>query len=244
MKHLVAAILLFLSVSILSPPCNGAPLDWSTYNGEIFQGDVVKFDFQTKQVILEDRSTGARSTVDTAELDLKSKRQLMLSPFFHNSYPSEGMWPKEKITLVAIAVLSPVVLLIIGMWLAGMFVARRFNPFSALGAFLGSWIAGVILVVCYIVFASKSEGSGQGFIWVGSIIAVLVMTLYVSGIYNTSFIRGFLILIGQFAFAGLLAFLIVYGMDSMMEPDEVQALWEKWIFAPTGLVHGPPDPGY
>lgn len=244
MKHLAAAIFFFLGASILSPSCGAAPLTWSTYNGKTIQGDVVKFDFQTKQVVLEDRSTGTRSALDTAELDLRSKRQLMLSPFFHNSFPSEGMWPKEKITLLAIAVLSPVILLIIGMWLAGMFVARRFNPFSALGAFLGSWIAGVILVVCYIVFASKSDGNGQGFIWVGSIIAVAVMTLYVSGIYSTSFVRGFLIIIGQFAFAALLAVLIVYGMDSLMEPDRVHALWEKWIFAPTGLVEGPPDPGY
>ncbi len=225
------ALLLFL-VS-----CSGEKRGWKTYDGRTIQADAVRFDFAGKTVILENRETGERNRFSSRDLDFESKRRLLFSPVFHQSYPSEGWWIREKWNLVGLAVLSPVALLLVGMWLSGLFIARKFNPFSAAGAFIGSWIAGAILIVCYMVFAAKSN-LGEGLIWLGMVIASAVMALFVSAVYQTSFVRGFFVFAGHLFFAGLLAFLLFFGADTLLPRDEVARFWENFVFAPTGLVEG------
>jgi len=208
---------------------------WRTLDGQAIEGEAVEFDFTTKMVTLENKGNGSRANYNTRDLDFKSRRLLFFSPVFIDSFPEATFWPKEKIWMVGLWILSPIFLLISGMWLAGLFVAKRFNPFSAIGAFLGSWIAGVILVICYLVFAQKGN-LGNGVVYVGVGIATLVMALFVSAMYRCSFPKGVLIFLGHIVFAAFLAYVIVYGADQIFPPNQVSDFWQKWVYAPTGLV--------
>lgn len=231
----VGMVLFFLTVQSVEA---GAP-SWRTYDGKTIEGKAIDFNFETKTVTLQP-DDGERTALFSQDLDFQSKRRLLFSNVFHASYPDTGFfWSKEKYTFFAMVIFSPIILLIIGMWLSALFVARKFNPFSAVGAFLGSWIAGVILVICYMVMAAKS-GSGNAVVYGGSVFAALVMALFVSAVYKTKFLKGLLIFVCHFLFAGLLGFLLIYGADILLPGDEVNAFWEKWVFEPTGLV-GPPQ---
>jgi hypothetical protein len=213
----------------------GQAATWRTLDGQSVEAEAVEFDFTTKMVTLENKVNNARANYYTRDLDFKSRRLLLFAPVFHQSFPESTFWPKEKIWLCGLAILSPIFLLIVGMWLAGLFVARRFNPFSAIGAFLGSWIAGVILVICYMVFAQKGN-LGNGMIYTGMGIASLVMALFVSAMYRCSFLKGVLIFVGHIVFAAFLAYVIVYGADKIFPPDQVNDFWQQWVYIPTGLV--------
>ena len=233
-----AAVILFF--------CGGeaAAKIWTKTGGDTFDADPIQFDYKTKTVTFFNNETKSREDLPAAELDYRSKRRLLLSPVFHSSYPKGGLWPKEKIKLFALVIFSPIALLVVGMWLAALFTAKRFNPFSAVGAFLGSWIAGVILVVCYLIYAAKS-GMGAGLIWVGAGVAALVMALFISSIYNTTYVKGIIIFVGHILMAGLLAFLLLIGTDTLLPREEVSAFWEHWVFAPVGLIEEPsPVRGY
>ena len=235
--------LVALGFFLVSLGTSEAATTWKTFDGQTFQADPVQFDFESKVVTLLNAESGARVSYHTRDLDFRSKRKLLLSPVFHRSYPKGGFWPTEKISLFAIAILSPIILLIAGMWLAGLFFAKKFNPFKALGAFLGSWIAGVILIICYLVFAAKSD-MGVGLIWFGTAIAGLVMALFISSIYSTTFLKGVIIFVTHILFAALLAFLLIIGTETLLPLDEVSGFWEKWVFAKTGLVEGVSRTGY
>ena len=222
--------------------CSPGITQLKTLNQKEFEGEVTGFDFASKTVTIQLAGIGGQSNINTSDLDYRSKRKLLFSPAFHGSYPSTGFWIKEKWILLALAILSPIALLVTGMWLAGLFIARRFNPFSAVAAFLGSWVAGAILIACYLVFAAKSN-LGAGLIWVGVIISILIMALFVSAMYRTSFIKGIFIFVAHLFFAGLLAFLAVFGADTLLPSDRVSEFWESYVFRPTGLVEGPRE-GY
>ncbi|MDF1755355.1 MAG: hypothetical protein P1U89_21380 [Verrucomicrobiales bacterium] len=217
--------------------------EWRTFDGKIIDAEAVEFDFATKMVMMENPETKGRANYSTRDLDFSSRRKLFLSPVFHRSFPEGSFWSKEKMWLIGIAILSPVVLLVAGMWLAGLFIAKRFNPFSAIGAFLGSWVAGVILIICYFVFAQKGN-YGMGIIYFGIVLSALIMALFISAMYRTTFIRGILIFFGHLVFAALLGYILLYGMDKLLPPDQVSAFWQKWVFMPTGLLEGPPRQGY
>lgn len=214
---------------------------WRTFDGQVIHADPVEFDFETKMVTLENPDTQARANYNTRDLDFASRRLLLFSPIFHSSLPS-GL-PSEKLWLFGLAMVSPILLLIVGMWVSGLFIARKFNPFSAVGAFLGSWIAGVILMICYLIFAEKG-GFGIQMVGVGGIVGVAAMALFISAIYQTSYLKGVLIFVGHLVFAGFFAYILLYHMDKFMSPDDVSAFWQKWVFSPTGLVDGPPRDGY
>ncbi|MDF1814855.1 MAG: hypothetical protein P1V20_21810 [Verrucomicrobiales bacterium] len=216
--------------------------EWRTFDGQVLKADAVDFDFPTKMVTLENPETRARANYSTGDLDFKSKRLLFFHPVFHRSFP-DGFMQKEKLWLFGIAILSPIALLIVGMWLAGLFIAKKFNPFSAIGAFLGSWIAGVILTVCYLVFAQKSE-FGLGLIYIGILLAALVMAMFISAMYQTTFLKGIVIFVAHLVFAALLGYVLIYGMEKIVSLDDVSAFWHQWVFQPTGLVEGPPREGY
>lgn len=233
---LVAACMILCSSSLFAGK-------WTTYDGQSVEADVINFDFATKMVTVEDPETQARTDYNTKDLDFSSRRQLLFSPVFHQSFPATGLiWPREKMWLFGLAIVSPILLLIIGMWVAGVFIARRFNPFSAVGAFLGSWIAGVILMVCYLVFAQK--GGGTSIIYIGGLVGTMVMALFISAMYRTSFLKGVLIFIFHLLFAGFFAFVLIYKMEKFVPPDQVSAFWDSWVFIPTGLMDGAPRAGY
>ncbi len=217
---------------------------WRTYDGQTIKASVSSFDYENKMVTLENMDTQARAAYKTLDLDYKSARMLLVSPKFFQSYPKGRIWSKEQMTLVGIYLGSPIILLIVGMWLAGLFIAKRFNPFSAIGAFIGSWIAGAILLICYMIFASKSSGNGTMFIVLGALIATLVMSLYISAIYKTTFFRGFFIFIGHLFFAALIGFLLIYGTDTLLAEGDVSQFWNQWIFRPVGLTDSPSPGGY
>lgn len=216
---------------------------WRTYDGTEFEAVATAFDFETKDVTLTYPDTETIATHNTKDLDFKSRQKLLFSPTFHNSLP-EGFASPEKLWLYGLAIFSPVLLLIIGMWLSGLFIARKFNPFSALGAFLGSWIAGIILMACYRVFAAKSSDGGTGFLIFGFIIATVVMALFISAVYKTSFLKGLFIFVAHVLFAALVGYLLIFSADVFFPNDQVSAFWDQWVFSKVGLIEKIASEGY
>jgi len=233
------AIVALISLLPLSPASAEPARTWKTLDGKAVQASAVAFNFDTKMVTLES-GENSQAQYSTKDLDFSSRRMLFFSPVFQNSQSSgssTGIWRKERIFYWALLIFGSVFLLILGMWLSGLFIARRFNPFSSIGAFLGSWLAGAILMVCYLLFAAKTGTGGGGLIWFGGLIAMVVVAMFVSAIYRTSFLKGLFIFIGHLAFAGLLGYVLVFGSDTFF-PDQTSEFWERWVFVPTGLVEG------
>lgn len=212
---------------------------WSFLNSTSVEGKVTEFDFETKTVTIENPDTLEVLTFNTADLDFPSKRRLLFSRIFHTSFG----WSMEKIWLFGLAILSPVLLLIVGMWLSALFIAKKFNPFSAIGAFIGSWVSGILLLICYFIFGEKAGGSMAGFMWVGGVLATGVMALFISAIYKTKFLKGLFIFIAHLIFAGLVGYLLIFSAEKLFPADQVAGFWEDWVFSKVGLVAGAPD-GY
>lgn len=217
---------------------------WRTYDNKTeIDAVATHFDFETKDVTLTYLDTETHQVHNTKDLDFKSRQKLLLTTVFQNSLPS-GFTSPEKLWYYGLAIFSPVLLLIVGMWLSALFIAKKFNPFKALGAFLGSWIAGIILMACYRVFAAKSGDSGTGFIIAGMLIATVVMALFISAVYKTTFFKGLFIFVAHMLFAGLVGYLLIFSADVFFPKDEVSAFWDQWVFSKVGLIEKLASEGY
>lgn len=234
--------LLFLTISLLGI----APLSastWTLFDGSEFDAELVKFDYKTKTLFFT-RADGIETTHNSKDLAFTSKRKLLFSQQFRKSYSEVDttLWPAGKIWAFAIVAISPVIFLIIGMWVAGLFIAKKFNPFKAVGAFIGSYLAGIVLLACYFIFSEKANSTT--FIWVGAAVAAVAMTFFIASIYDTKFIGGLLILITHFIFAGLIAGLLIYGTEFFFPVNQISAIWDQYIFSKVGLLDGPSRVGY
>jgi len=207
---------------------------WDLDSGEKLDGVPTAFNFDGKSVIFFNRLSQIERTIPVDELDLRSRQKLLLSPVFHHSYPDVGNWPDEKRRLLIFALLAPTVSLFLGFWLAGWFVAGKFNPILALFGFLGSWLIGGLLIFCYLMFAEMTENKTP-VVAGGAIVSTILVAIFVSAVYSCSFIKGLAVFLLQSLAAicvtalGLLLFGIVV-------PDEQEErIWRELVFVPVGL---------
>ena len=237
--------ILILAVLIIGSTINSSEAAWKLFDGTVVEGELVEFDYSSKNVTLE-LGNGSQSIHNSADFAFQSKRELLFTAAFQQSYPSGnfGMWPVEKFWYFGLAAVAPVLLLILGMWLAGLFIARKFSPFKAIRAFLGSWLAGVLLFAVYLWFASKNEGSATWLFLLGGLLATVAMAFFVASVYNTKFLKGLFVFIAHIAFAGLVGYFLIYNAELFVPIDQVSAFWDEFVFSRVGLLDGPSRQGY
>lgn len=207
---------------------------WELSNGENIGGFPAAFDFQKKSVSFHNRLSESNREIPVEDLELGSRQRLLFSSAFHGSYPSDEKWPEEKRNLMLFAMLAPMISLFVGFWLAGWFITGKYNPIRAVFGFLGSWIVGGLLILCYLMFAEMAESKGM-IIGAGVIMSTIIVGVFVSAVYSCTFLKGVAVFLLQTLVAisvtalGLVAF-------NFAVPEETQErFWRENVFVPVGL---------
>ncbi len=225
---------------LLSSSCPVAALGgiWSLQNGGTREGEALAFDFEKKELSLSDPITGKTTVVPTADLSLRSRQRLLLSPLFYKVERGNTPAPvgQDRLPLYALAAFTGVV--VPGFWLSAWFLNGRINPFLAVFASLGSWIVLGILLTCYTFLSLRFEGA-ISITLLGTIMTLALTPLYVSAVYSCTYLRG-LLLFGAHLVVALALFAIgLVLVEFIAGTDPVDAWWNEHVFKPVGLTSLP-----
>ena len=236
-RHLAFHILI---LGLLSSHCAHATSDWQLKGDEeVFRARPVSFNFHSKTLELQEPNTLVRKEINTRDLSLSSKRQLLFSGIFHSSYPREPHpWPKEKIRLLLLAAFAPIAICVLAFWISGLILTGRFSPFRAIFGFFGSWIAGLILMACYLYFSHRAGGSSSvlGF---GGLVTTAIVSVYVSAVYSCKIWQGLSIFLLHIVASVVLAICLLFGTEKVVPLEKVEAFWDERVFIPVGLMDPP-----
>ncbi|MEM6278251.1 MAG: hypothetical protein AAF733_02155 [Verrucomicrobiota bacterium] len=212
---------------------------WTRVTGEPIEGKPAVFLQEDKTVwFARSMTQGDGEFVAAKDLSLRDRQRLLVSPVLFESFPDEPAWPREKRNLLLILVFSPVVVLYLGFWIAGMLVTRKFNPLRALYGFLGGWFLGAIMILFYLFFASKL-GGGTLTILFGCAVALVLLSLYISAVYQCDIFKGLLIFLLQLFVAGFLSITTIAASEQLLDRHEIERFWNEKVFAPVGLIENP-----
>ncbi|MEX2578330.1 MAG: hypothetical protein WD342_04665 [Verrucomicrobiales bacterium] len=230
MRFRLAGLLLFISA--------GGASGWELDSGRTLDGVPVAFDYENKSVTFENRITGGRRAVPAENLSLRSRQRLLFSTPFRRSHPEGAAGREEKNRLLRLGLLTLAGPLFLGFWIAGWFVAGKFNPLLALSGFLGSWILGGILVVCYLFFA-ETIGSRSAALIVGVTAATIFAAVFVSAVYGCTFVKGLLVFLLQPLAAVCVAGIGLLVFELILPKETEDRIWRHYVFAPVGLIESP-----
>lgn len=211
---------------------------WTLLSGEDIEGKPVAFRFEEKTLVFENPVLGEPIEIKTKDLSLRDRQRLLISPLFHESFPKNPAWPKEKRNLLLFAVFSPVAALLIGFWIAGIIVARKFSPVRAFVGFCGGWILGILFFFLYLYFSSRI-GGGITTVLFGCGMGLVILSFYISAIYSCDIFKGLLIFLLQLFIAGVLSLAVIFAGGLMFDQHDAERFWNEKVFAPVGLIEDP-----
>lgn len=212
---------------------------WSFRSGETLPGEPTAFDFERKTLSFRDPLSDRETVVPTRNLSLRSRQQLLVSPLFHRGDRDDPLWTPAKRRLLIPALGVPAGIFFLGFWMAAWFFTGRFNPIHALTAFVGSWIVLLIFAVCY-TFLELRLGGGIKIILLGIVVATAVTPLFLSAVYNCSYLKALGVLLSHFL-AGFCLFSIgLVATDLIAGKKATETWWDRSVFEPVGLIG--PDP--
>lgn len=224
--------ILFVVSFLLSSQAQG----WNLESGQKIRGKAASFNYEKKSLGVEDAVTGKISQIPVEDLSLRSQQRLLLSPLFHESYPTEGGWPEEKYYLLRLAIFSPMATLLIGFWIGGILITKKFSPFRAILGFFGGWMIGGLFIFFYLFFAGRF-GGGTGMVLFGGFLGTIFLSFFISIVYLCSVWKAFLIFMFQIVAAILLCVAVVALTEFFVPLPEREAFWGEHIFVPVGMMN-------
>lgn len=212
---------------------------WTLLSGEPIEGKPAVFLQEDKTVwFARSMTQGDGEFVAAKDLSLRDRQRLLISPVLMESFSEEEGWPSEKRNLLLILVFSPIVVLYLGFWIAGIFITRKFSPLRALFGFLGGWFLGALMIFFYLFFASR-VGGGSLTILFGGAVALVLLSFYISSVYQCDVFRGLLIFLLQLFIAILLTVGTISASETLLDRHEVERFWNERVFAPVGMIENP-----
>jgi len=229
----VGTVLLF-GVMIVSRFPAMARKPWKTINGDLIVARAVEFDLKTKMVTWENPGKKPVSH-QSADLDFASQQRLFFSSAFQKTQLLDGVatWSPEKANSYAFLLLFATLLIIGGMWVTGLVIARRRNPLVAAITCGTGWLTGSILMVTYSFIAERTAATGV--MWFGAAVSLAIVALLVSALYQVSYIRGLLIFVCHAVLVGMAVYVLVFHAATIF-PNSARQFWHQTVFVPTGLV--------
>lgn len=224
-------ILLFGLVSFLTSEAHA----WKLESGQKVRGKAVSFDYEQKSLGVEDAVTKKISQIPVESLSLRSRQRLLFSPLFHESYPTEGGWPEEKYYLLRLAIFSPMAALLVGFWIGGILITKKYNPVRAILGFFGAWMIGGLFIFFYLFFAGRF-GGGIGTVLFGAFLGTVFLSFFISIVYTCNVWKAFQIFLLQIVAAVILS-IATLGLTEFFVPlEERTSFWGEHVFAPTGMM--------
>lgn len=239
--RLPAVLIPILFCLLLGGAVEACAAGWSFRSGEDLPGDPVAFDFERKTLTIRNPVTEKETIVPTRNLSLRSRQRLLFSPLFHRGVPGESLWPPEKRRLLLYGMAVPATLLFFGFWAAGGFFTGRFNPLLAFVGWLGSWIVIGIFAICYAFLALRLQG-GTKLTLTGFAVSLATTPLYISAVYNCTYLKGFSVLLSHLLAGGCLLAIGLAAFEVGMGERGLEAWWNDRVFAPVGLISAEPAP--
>ena len=210
-------------------------LAWEARDGSQIGGKLESFNFETKELVFSDLLNPHEKHVPFEDLSLSSRQRLLFSPVYHRSFPDDSLWPAEKKMLFLVSAAAIIIPLLLGFWISGILIARKFNPIHALIGFVGSWIIGSILVAVYLILSSQFDGN-LALLSAGFVVAAIFLSILVSAIYNCPSIKGFAILIAHLVIGALLALVFLSATNLLLPEESLDKLWNLLVFRAVGLA--------
>ncbi len=214
---------------------SSSALSWETRNGSQIRGKFDSFNFKTKELVFSDPVNPPDRHVPFEDLSLRSQQRLLFSPVYHRSFPDDSLWPTEKKMLLLVSGTAVIVPLLLGFWISGILIARKFNPIHALIGFVGSWIIGSVLVATYLILSSQFDGNAT-LLGAGFIVASIFLSILVSAIYNCHTFKGFAILFSHLLIGTLLALICLAATNLLLPKESLDELWNHLVFRAVGLA--------
>jgi hypothetical protein len=222
---------------LLAPPSSIAAEHWKDNKGRVVPATLEKFDFEGKTLICT-HEDGRELHIPSNSLSLVSKLQLFFSPKFFRSFP-EDRWTAGQGLYFFILIGVPAYFMLISFYLCGCVICRKFNPAYAFGGWFGSVLLGGFLAGFYFIFSERNPGSAMVIFIIGSVVISVLLSVFISIVFKTTTMNGFLLLVTHFAGAFLLLFLTVLVIGNIFEPVEVESFLDRRIFTFTGLLPPP-----
>lgn len=212
---------------------------WTFRSGEDLPGEPTAFDFERKTLTFRDPLSDRETVVPTRNLSLRSRQHLLISPLFHRGERDDALWTPAKLRLLGPALGVPAAVFLLGFWMAAWFFTGRFNPFFALMGFVGSWVVLLIFAVCYAFLEMRLEG-GLKIILLGIVVALSVTPLYLSAVYNCTYLKAQAVLLSHFLAGFCLLSIGLVGTELIAGKKATEYWWNRTVFEPVGLIA--PDP--
>ncbi len=208
---------------------------WTFRSGETLPGDPIAFDFDRKTLTFHDPLSDRETIVPTLRLSLRSRQQLLVSPLFHRGDRDDALWTPEKRRLLIPALGIPAAALFIAFWGASIFIAGRFNPLLAFIGFTGSWVVLLIFAVCYAFLEMRLDG-GSRILLLGAVVALGVTPLYLSAVYNCTYLRAQAVLLSHLVAGVVVLALGLTATGLIAGREKTEAWWDRTVFEPVGLI--------
>ncbi len=224
----------FLLGHAVPPTAASAESGWETGNGEAIPGELVRFEFEEKVAIFQDEE-GRQESVASGELSADSRWRLLLSPVFARSFPTEE-WAPEQTRYLVFAIGGPILFLLISFWICALILLKKANPLRALAGWFGSALLGGFLMGFYLVLSARSPGSATGILIGGSLICLVLLSLYVSAIYHTSTFEGFKLLVFHVFGAFFFLALTLIALRQLTQTFDLEPVIREKIMVPVGLL--------
>lgn len=212
---------------------------WTFRSGEDLPGEPSTFDFERKTLTFHDPLSDRETVVPTRNLSLRSRQQLLVSPLFHRGDLEDPLWTPAKLRLLVPALGIPTAIFFLGFWMAAWFFTGRFNPFFALMGFVGSWVVLLIFAVCYAFLEMRLEG-GIKIILLGIVVAIAVTPLFLSAVYNCTYLKAQGVLLSHFLAGFCLLSIGLVATELFAGKKATEDWWDRTVFEPVGLIA--PDP--
>ncbi len=213
--------------------------EWTFRGGEDLPGDPSAFDFERKTLVLHDSLSDRQVIVPTRHLSLRSRQRLLVTPLFHRGNREDPLWSPAKRRLLIPALGIPAAGFFLSFWLAGWFFTGRIHPLLALTGFFGSWIVLLIFATCYAFLDLRLDG-GPKVILLGIIVATAVTPLFLSAVYNCTYLKAQGVLLSHLVAGLLLLGAGLLATERIAGKTATEAWWDRNVFEPVGLIG--PDP--
>lgn len=214
---------------------------WTFRSGEDLPGEPTAFDFERKTLTFRDPLSDRETVVPTRNLSLRSRQQLLVSPLFHRGDRDDPLWTPAKLRLLVPALGIPTAIFFLGFWMAAWFFTGRFNPFFAVMGFVGSWVVLLIFAVCYAFLEMRLEG-GIKIILLGFVVALSVTPLYLSAVYNCTYLKAQGVLLSHLVAGFCLLSIGLVATELIAGKKANEDWWDRVVFEPVGLIAPDPAP--
>jgi hypothetical protein len=208
--------------------------DWTLKGGEKIKGELSSFDFQEKRAIFRG-SDGKDHPVPSEDLTADSRWRLLVSPQFARSYPADR-WTSEQGRFLFLASIVPSMCLLVSFYACALLLLKSGSIGKALGGWLGSALLGVFLMSFYLFLSGRNPASAKGVLIGGSLISALVLSFFISIVYQTTTLNGLKMLLLHVFGAFLFLLLAVVGFRKATQVFDFESVIEEKIMIPVGLL--------